>query len=51
MELNKFKIIAYATLVRAGKYILDEKDREFDFQLIVPEDYKIAVADYLIDHN
>ncbi len=48
MELNKFKIRAYATLVRAGRYILDEADRESQEQLLVPEEYIIVVAEYLI---
>lgn len=46
--LNKWKIRAYATLVKAGKYILSEKDREFDYQELVEEDYIIAVSEYLI---
>lgn len=48
MELNKFKIRAYATLVRAGRYILDEADRESQEQLLVPVDYAIVVAEYLV---
>lgn len=48
MELNRFKIMAYGTLVRAKRYILDENDRENKQQLLVPEEYKIAVAEYLI---
>lgn len=48
MTLNKWKIRAYATLIRAGKYILNEEDREFEYQILIPEDYKIAVADYLV---
>ena len=46
--LSKFKIRAYATLVRAGKYILDEADRESELQLLVPEEYVVAVADYMV---
>jgi hypothetical protein len=46
--LNKYKIRAYATLVKAGKYILDEADRETESQLLVPEDYVVAVAEYLV---
>lgn len=49
--LNKFKIMAYATLVRAGKYILSEEDREFEYQIVVEEDYKIAVSEHLIQIN
>lgn len=47
-ELSKWKIRAYGTLVKAGKYILDEADREFEYQLLVPSEYQIAVADYLV---
>lgn len=46
--LNKFKIMAYATLVKAGKYILGEEYREFEYQILVPEEYTIAVSEYLI---
>lgn len=47
VTLNKYKIRAFATLVRAGIYILDETDRESQEQTLVEEDYKIAVAEYL----
>lgn len=46
--LSKSKIKAYATLVRAGKYILGESDRTSEEQLLVPEDYTIAVAEYMV---
>jgi len=48
MELNKYKIRAYATLVKAGKYILEETDRESQEQILVPVDYKVAVSEYLV---
>lgn len=47
-ELNKYKIIAYSILVRSSKYILSEDDREYDYQLLVPNDYIIAVSEKLI---
>lgn len=46
--LSIWKIKAYSTLVKAGKYILEESEREADVQILLPEEYKIAVADYLI---
>ena len=46
--LNKWKIRAYATLVKAGKHILCDRDREFDYQILIPEEYVVAVADYLV---
>lgn len=48
MILNKWKIRAYATLVRAGKYILSEEEREFEYQILVPVEYQIAVAEHMI---
>jgi hypothetical protein len=45
--LSKYKIRAYATLVKAGKYILDEADRENESQVLIPSDYTIVVAEYI----
>lgn len=48
MTLNTWKVIAYSTLVKAGKYILSEDDREYDSQILVPADYQIAVAERIV---
>lgn len=47
--LNKWKIMAYATLIKAGQYILDEKDREEESQVLVPTEYKNVVAKHLLE--
>ena len=48
-ELNKYKVQAYVVLVKAGKYILGEEYREHDYQMLVPQEYIIAVSDYIIE--
>lgn len=49
MTLYKHKAKAYALLVKAGKYILSEADRENDKQLLVPEEYAEFVAEILLE--
>lgn len=41
-------IVAYATLVRAEKYVLSESDRQNEQQKLVPEEYTVAVAEHLV---
>lgn len=47
MAISNFKVRAYSVLVRAGKYILDEVDRETPEQILVPSEYKEPVVNYL----
>lgn len=46
--LKQSLIVAYATLVRAEKYILSESDRQDINQKLVSDEYMIAVAEYLV---
>ncbi len=46
--LKQSLIVAYATLVRVEKYILSEDDRINELQKSVPNDYIVAVAEYLV---
>lgn len=46
--LNKYKIRAYSTLVKAGIYILNETDRESAEQILVPSDYTVTVSEYIV---
>ena len=44
MKIYKHKGKAYAVLVKAGKYILSEDERENKKQELVPAEYMEAVA-------
>ncbi len=46
--LKQSLVVAYATLIRAEKYILSEDDRINELQKSVPNDYIVTVAEYLI---
>lgn len=46
--LKQSLIVAYATLIKAERYILSEADRRNEQQKLVPEEYAITVAEYLI---
>lgn len=48
MKIYKHKAKAYAVLVKAGKYILSEDERENKTQAVVPEEYVEATAMELI---
>lgn len=43
--LKQYLIVAYAYLVKTGKWILDSV--EGDTRKVVPEEYRLAVAEYL----
>jgi len=43
--LKRYKIVAYAVLVRAGQWLLESIDG--DTRPVVPDDYRLAVAEYL----
>ncbi|WP_162829345.1 CD1375 family protein [Clostridium senegalense] len=45
MELKKYLIVSYGILVKAGKWNLEAIEGEN--KPIVPEDYALAVAEYL----
>lgn len=42
---------AYVVLVKAGVYILDETDRANESQKLVPESYKLAVANKIVSEQ
>jgi hypothetical protein len=44
----EYKAWAYAVLVKAGAYILDEAQRVNENQKLVPEDYLLVVSEKLI---
>lgn len=46
--LKRYLIVSYAILVKAGKWNLEVM--EDDEKPVVPEDYQIAVAEYLVAH-
>ena len=48
-QIYKHKAKAYAVLVKAGKYILSEDERENKKQELVPAEYVEAVAMELIE--
>ena len=50
MKIYKHKAKAYAVLVKAGKYILSEDERENKKQELVPAEYVEAVAMELISN-
>ena len=43
--LKRYKIVAYAVLVKAGEWNLEPMDG--NNKPIVPDEYRIAVAEYL----
>lgn len=43
--LKQYLIVAYAYLVKTGKWILEPI--EGDIRKVVPEEYRVAVAEYL----
>lgn len=47
--LKRYLIVSYAILVKAGKWNLEEVSGEE--KPIVPQDYQIAVAEYLAGQN
>lgn len=47
--LKKYLIVSYGILVKAGRWILEEEPGIE--KPIVPEEYKIAVAEYLAGQN
>lgn len=47
--LKRYLIVSYAILVKAGKWNLEEVAGEE--KPIVPQDYQIAVAEYLAGQN
>lgn len=49
--LNKYKLWSYVVLVKAEKMLLEEEDREFEWQTVVPENYKIAIAEKLTNEE
>ena len=44
----EYRIWAYAVLVKAGSYILEEGQRKSQEQKIVPSDYTVAVSEKLL---
>ena len=48
MQLKSYLIVSYAILVKAGKWILEPIDG--DDRPVVQEEYRIAVAEYLVNH-
>ena len=48
MIIYKFRALAYAILVKGGRYILTEADRTSEDQKVVPEEYTELVAEYLL---
>ena len=44
--LKRYLIVSYAILVKAGRWALEEEDGD---KPVVPGEYQIAVAEYLID--
>nr|DAM45542.1 MAG TPA: hypothetical protein [Caudoviricetes sp.] len=48
MKIYKYKAKAYAVLVKAGRYILSEDQRENKKQELVPEEYADLVAEILL---
>ena len=49
MTIYKHKAKAYAVLVKSGKYILSEDERENKKQELVPAEYVDAVAMELLE--
>ncbi|MFO7264499.1 MAG: CD1375 family protein [Bacillota bacterium] len=46
MQLKHYLIVSYAILVKAGKWLLEPVDG--DNRPVVPAEYQIAVAEYLV---
>jgi|LSQX01.2.fsa_nt_gb hypothetical protein len=44
----EYKVWAYAVLVKAKAYILDEAQRTSEGQRLVPEDYLLVVSEKLV---
>ena len=44
----EYKVWAYAVLVKAGVYIMDEAQRINENQKLVPTDYLLVVSDKLV---
>lgn len=44
----EYRIWAYAILVKAGSYILEEAQRKTQDQKLVPSDYTVAVSEKLL---
>lgn len=51
MKIYKFKVKAYAVLVKGGRYILDESERTNPQQELVPEKYRESVAESLVEEG
>ena len=47
--LKRYLVVSYGILVKAGKWNLEEVEGEE--KPIVPEDYRVAVAEYLAGQN
>ncbi|KNF06965.1 hypothetical protein CLPU_41c00010 [Gottschalkia purinilytica] len=47
--IKKYLVVCYGILVKAGKWNLEEA--EGDEKQIVPNEYQIAVAEYLAGQN
>ena len=47
--MYEYKVWAYAKLVQANLYILDEKQRTNQSQILVPSDYTVAVSQKLLE--
>ena len=43
--MKRYKVVAYAVLVKAGLWILEGEGKP-----VIPEGYKIAVAEYLAEN-
>ena len=46
MTLKRYLVVSYAILVKAGKWLLEEVEGED--KPVVPEEYQLAVAEYLV---
>ena len=49
MELKRYLIVSYGILVKAGRWNLEPVEGET--KPLVPENYQIAVAEYLASQN
>ena len=47
--LKRYLIVSYAILIKAGKWNLEEVEGET--KPLVPENYRISVAEYLAGQN
>lgn len=51
MRIYKYKVKAYALLVKGGRYILDESERTNYEQQLVPVEYRESVAESLVEEG